>query len=97
MAVLPGICVLRVQCFAGADLTLCSTSAPCSTAAGGIRSLRIRVREGGTLTRVLLIADDLRRGFGRCASYVSNALLLDQSLPAFIGHNLDKIGDGTVL
>jgi len=28
---------------------------------------------------------------------VSNALLLGQSLPAFIGHNLDKIGDGTVL
>jgi hypothetical protein len=28
---------------------------------------------------------------------VSNALLLSQSLPAFIGHNLDKIGDGTVL
>ena len=28
---------------------------------------------------------------------IGNALLLDQSLPAFIGHNLDKIGDGTVL
>jgi hypothetical protein len=28
---------------------------------------------------------------------VGNALLLGQSLPAFIGHNLDKIGDGTVL
>src|SRR4029453_10679304 len=28
---------------------------------------------------------------------VSNALLLSQSLPAFIGHNLDKIGDGTLL
>jgi hypothetical protein len=28
---------------------------------------------------------------------VSNALLLDQSLPAFIGHNLDQIGDGTLL
>ena len=28
---------------------------------------------------------------------VSNALLLGQSLPAFIGHNLDKIGEGTVL
>ena len=27
---------------------------------------------------------------------VSNALLLSQSLPAFIGHNLDKIGEGTV-
>ena len=34
----------------------------------------------------------LRDGFS-----VSNALLLGQSLPAFIGHNLDKIGDGTVL
>ena len=34
----------------------------------------------------------LRNGFS-----VSNALLLGQSLPAFIGHNLDKIGDGTVL
>jgi hypothetical protein len=34
----------------------------------------------------------LRDGFS-----VSNALLLDQSLPAFIGHNLDKIGDGTLL
>jgi hypothetical protein len=32
----------------------------------------------------------LRDGFS-----VGNALLLDQSLPAFIGHNLDKIGDGT--
>ena len=28
---------------------------------------------------------------------VRNALLLDQSLPAFIGHDLDKIGDGTLL
>src|SRR6478672_3842227 len=28
---------------------------------------------------------------------VRNALLLDQSLPAFIGHNLDQIGDGTLL
>src|SRR6476661_6630978 len=28
---------------------------------------------------------------------VSNALLLDQSLPAFIGHHLDQIGDGTLL
>ena len=28
---------------------------------------------------------------------VSNALLLDQSLLAFIGHNLDQIGDGTLL
>ena len=34
----------------------------------------------------------LRDGFS-----VSNALLLDQSLSAFIGHNLDKIGDGTLL
>src|SRR5205809_6230063 len=34
----------------------------------------------------------LRYGFR-----VSNALLLSQSLPAFISHNLDKIGDGTVL
>src|SRR6187551_1729164 len=34
----------------------------------------------------------LRDGFS-----VSNALLLSQSLPAFIGHNLDKIGDGTLL
>jgi len=34
----------------------------------------------------------LRDGFS-----VSNALLLSQSLPAFVGHNLDKIGDGTVL
>src|SRR3954447_6407391 len=28
---------------------------------------------------------------------ISNALLLSQSPPAFIGHNLDKIGDRTVL
>ena len=28
---------------------------------------------------------------------VRDALLLGQSLPAFIGHNLDQIGDGTVL
>ena len=35
----------------------------------------------------------LRDGFS-----VSNALLLGQSLlAAFIGHNLDKIGDGTLL
>src|SRR4029450_1066881 len=34
----------------------------------------------------------LRHGFS-----VSNALLLSQSLPAFIGPNLAKIGDGTVL
>ena len=34
----------------------------------------------------------LRDSFG-----VSNALLLGQSLLAFTGHNLDKIGDGTVL
>src|SRR4029434_2644832 len=34
----------------------------------------------------------LRDGFS-----VSNALLLGQSAPAFIGHNLDKIGDGTPL
>ncbi len=34
----------------------------------------------------------IRDGFS-----VSNALLLDQSIPAFIGHNLDKIGDGTLL
>src|SRR4029077_12506404 len=34
----------------------------------------------------------IRNGFS-----VSNALLLSQSLPAFIGHNLDKIGDGTLL
>ncbi len=34
----------------------------------------------------------LRNGFS-----LSNALLLGQSLPAFIGHNLDKIGNGTVL
>src|SRR5215831_15268670 len=34
----------------------------------------------------------LRNRFG-----VSNALLLHQSLPTFIGHNLDKIGDGTLL
>src|SRR5260370_5890197 len=34
----------------------------------------------------------LRDGFS-----VSNTLLLGQSLPAFIGHNLDKIGDGTLL
>ena len=32
----------------------------------------------------------LRDGFS-----VSHALLLSQSIPAFIGHNLDKIGDGT--
>ena len=34
----------------------------------------------------------LRDRFG-----VSNALLPDQSLPTFIGHNLDKIRDGTLL
>ena len=34
----------------------------------------------------------LRHGFS-----VSNALLLGESLTALIGHNLDKIGDGTVL
>src|SRR5260370_5344129 len=34
----------------------------------------------------------LRDGFS-----VSNALLLGQSLPAFIGHDLDKIGYGTLL
>ena len=28
---------------------------------------------------------------------VSNALLISQSVPAFIGHHLDKIGDRTVL
>src|SRR4030095_503030 len=28
---------------------------------------------------------------------VRNALLLDQSLPAFVGHNLDQIGDRTLL
>ena len=28
---------------------------------------------------------------------LSNALLLGQSLPAFIGHNLDKIGERTLL
>src|SRR5215471_8345570 len=34
----------------------------------------------------------LRDGFSK-----SNALLLGQSLPTFIGHDLDKIGDGTLL
>jgi len=34
----------------------------------------------------------LGNGFG-----VSNALLLGQSLPTLIGHDLDKIGDGTLL
>ena len=62
---------------------------------GELSVLHSRAR--GTLTRVLLIGDHLRRRFARSASYVRNALLLSQSLPAFIGHNLDKIGDGTLL
>jgi hypothetical protein len=33
----------------------------------------------------------------RDGSSVGNALLPDQSFPTFIGHNLDKIGDGTLL
>ena len=44
------------------------------------------------IVRVEFKVHRLRDGFS-----VSNALLLDQSLPTFIGHNLDKIGDGTVL
>jgi hypothetical protein len=44
------------------------------------------------IVRVEFKVHRLRDGFS-----VSNALLLGQSLPAFIGHNLDKIGDGTVL
>ena len=44
------------------------------------------------IVRVDFKVHRLRDGFS-----VSNALLLDQSLPAFIGHNLDKIGDGTLL
>ena len=35
--------------------------------------------------------DDLKVG-DRC-----NALLLDQSLPTFIGHNLNQIGEGQLL
>ena len=42
--------------------------------------------------RVQFEVHRLRHGFS-----VSNALLLGQSLLAFIGHNLDKIGEGTVL
>jgi hypothetical protein len=44
------------------------------------------------IVRVELKVHRFRDGFS-----ISNALLLDQSLPAFIGHNLDKIGDGTLL
>src|SRR5882672_5840339 len=44
------------------------------------------------IVRVEFKVHRLRNGLS-----VSNALLLDQSLPAFIGHNLDKIGDGTLL
>jgi len=44
------------------------------------------------IVRVEFKVHRLRDGFS-----VSNALLLGQSLPAFIGHNLDKIGEGTVL
>ena len=44
------------------------------------------------IVRVDFKVQRLRDGFS-----VSNALLLDQSLPAFIGHNFDKIGDGTLL
>ena len=44
------------------------------------------------IVRVHFKAHRIRDGFS-----VSNALLLSQSLPAFISHNLDKIGDGTVL
>ncbi len=44
------------------------------------------------IVRVEFKVHRLRDGFS-----VSNALLLGQSLPTFIGHNLDKIGDGTVL
>src|SRR6266852_1582506 len=43
------------------------------------------------IVRVEFKVHRLRDGFS-----VSNALLLSQSLPAFIGHNLDKIGDGTL-
>ena len=43
------------------------------------------------IVRVEFKVHRLRHGFG-----VSNALLLGQSLPAFIGHNLDQIGEGTV-
>jgi hypothetical protein len=42
--------------------------------------------------RVKFKVHRIRDGFS-----VSNALLPDQSFLAFIGHNLDKIGDGTVL
>jgi hypothetical protein len=42
------------------------------------------------IVRVEFKVHRFRDGFS-----VSNALLLDQSLPAFIGHNLDKIGEGT--
>jgi hypothetical protein len=44
------------------------------------------------IVRVDFKVHRLRHGFS-----VSNALLLDQSLSAFIGHNFDKIGDGTLL
>jgi hypothetical protein len=44
------------------------------------------------IVRVEFKVHRLRDGFS-----VSNALLLSQSIPTFIGHNLDKIGNGTVL
>ena len=44
------------------------------------------------IVRVEFKVHRLRDGFS-----VSNAPLLSQSLPAFIGHDLNKIGDGTVL
>ena len=44
------------------------------------------------IVRVEFKVHRLRDGFS-----VSNALLLSHSLPAFIGHNFDKIGEGPVL
>ena len=44
------------------------------------------------IVRVDFKAHRIRDGFN-----IGNALLLGQSLPAFIGHNLDKIGNRTVL
>jgi hypothetical protein len=44
----------------------------------------------GWIVHVQFKVHRLRHGFS-----VSNALLLEQSLPAFIGHNLDKIGEGS--
>ena len=89
-----------------------SPSAPCVRTRCEGRSLVFKLREdrgdsrdmaatkqrwlrfyGATRLRVTLsvLQNDCSRRLSR------NALLLGQSLPAFIGHNLDKIGEGTVL